>query len=218
MPFLRKCLSIVRFLLVAGIVVYVLLVAGLRIYVETYRQEPIRRPVAALVVLSAGPLDEQRIYRTAIRTEFAAQFHEELLQEGDVPKFVTTGCCDSRGPAMAGMAEELGVSPEHIIVERRSYSTLQNALFAADLLGNLKDSHIVVITDRFHIPRARASFHWAGVGDVVLLAADGEDEPVDWDNLFFEAMKWPPNLIRAAAHSTLSALGWERDQLDRMLK
>ncbi|MEQ8255609.1 MAG: YdcF family protein [Roseovarius confluentis] len=200
--------KLLLFLLVA----YVLLVGAMRVYVETYRQDLVQGPVSAIVVLSSGPMRDDREGRTGMRTRSGVDLYFRLRQAGDDPKLVLSGGkVFSDHPSMAedmrDLAVDLGVPPDKIIVEGRSGSTLQNALFSLQLLGDEASGQIAVVTDRFHIPRAWTSFRWAGMSDLVMVSADGETEPVDWDNLMGEGIKWPANALRGLVFSILTTLG-----------
>ena len=213
----------VRKLIVIVIAAFVLLVGVQRVYVETYTQAPVERPVRAVVVLSSGPVTPGRDGRTAVRTRAGVKLYFALSNADDEPRLVLSGGKGegervSKAEGMKELALEEGVPPNAILVEDRSGSTLQNALFSRHALGGDAPGQVVVVTDRFHIPRAWASFRWAGMSDLILVAADGEDEPVDWDNLMGEAVKWPVNIARAAAYSALSAAGWSKHDLLWMIE
>ncbi|MEX5729690.1 uncharacterized SAM-binding protein YcdF (DUF218 family) [Rhodovulum iodosum] len=214
-------MRVVRKLIVFAIVAFGLLVGVQRVYVETYKQAPVKRPVGAVVVLSSGPVGPQRNGRTAVRTRAGVDLYFELSNAGDTPRLVLSGGGGGQNSMAEGMKEialDAGVPAEVILVEGRSGSTLQNALFSRQAMGDNVPGHLVIVTDRFHIPRAWASFRWAGMSDFVLVAADGEDEPVDWDNLMGEAVKWPVNIARAVAYSALSAAGWPQQELLWMIE
>jgi vancomycin permeability regulator SanA len=179
--------------------------------------------VSAVVILSSGPVAPGRDGRTAARTRAGVKLYLTLSSAEDEPRLVLSGGKGagervSKAEGMKEIALDEGVPPNAILLEERSGSTLQNALFSRQALGGDVPGHVVIVTDRFHIPRAWASFRWAGMNDLILVAADGEDEPVDWDNLMGEAVKWPVNIARAAAFSALSAAGWSKHDLLWMLE
>jgi uncharacterized SAM-binding protein YcdF (DUF218 family) len=213
----------VRNLIVVVIVGYAFLVGALRVYVETYTQAPVERPVSAIVVLSSGPMSTGQDSRTAIRTRIGVELYFAFLDAGDQPQLVLSGGKgegeqSSMAQDMKDLALKEGVPARAIMIEDRSGSTLQNALFSRQVLGSEAPDQVVIVTDRFHIPRAWVSFRWAGMTDIVLVAADGEDEPVDWDNLMGEGVKWPANIIRGAVFSALAAAGWAHRDLQWMIE
>ncbi|MGK7652989.1 YdcF family protein [Roseovarius sp. B08] len=205
-------------LLLFVVVAYLLLVGAMRVYVETYRQDPVQGPVSAIVVLSSGPVRDDREGRTGMRTRAGVELYFTQREAGHDPKLVLSGgIIHPESPSMAedmrDFAVDLGVPSDKIIVEGRSGSTLQNALFSHQLLGDAASGQLAVVTDRFHIPRAWTSFRWAGMSDLVMVSADGETEPVDWDNLMGEGIKWPANAVRGLVFSILSTVGWAEKEI-----
>jgi uncharacterized SAM-binding protein YcdF (DUF218 family) len=74
----------------------------------------------------------------------------------------------SEAEAMRRMAEAAGVPPERIVPEDRSRSTMDQAVEVARLAGIHGWGHLVVVTDRYHSPRALFLFGRLG------LAATGD--------------------------------------------
>lgn len=125
-----------------------------------------------------------------------------LYEAGAAPLLVVTGGGeDPVAPHMAEAARAAGVPGEAIIVEAAARSTLQNALFTADFEALDKSQPIILVTQRYHLPRAWASFRWAGFGDVRRHAADPSGGFTVNRQLLWEAVKWPLNAVRAAAAS-----------------
>lgn len=209
---------ILLILLAVGVLSYLGIVAALKVYVLTYSQAPVGPPVSAIVVLSAGPVNSERDNRTAVRTLTGARLYSDLVAAGETPVLVLAGGQEpsERRPKALGMAElalDAGVPEADLRIEDRSRSTLQNAMFSKELVEGGFSGRVVVITERFHLPRSWATFRWAGASDILLLASDEPEEDVDWDNLFREALKWPFNAVRALTYSLLVALGWPEDDL-----
>lgn len=197
------------------------LVGALKLYVLTFVQPPVSGPVAAVVVLSAGPINDTKDGRTSVRTRTGVDVYKQLKADGQSPKLVLAGGQEhyERRPKAVGMAEialEEGVPEADILIEDRSRSTLQNAMFSYALIEKDAGSAVAIVTDRFHMPRSWASFKWAGDGPVILVSAERPEEPVDWDNLFREAPKWPLNFARAVAFSVLDAFGWPEEDLIKL--
>ena len=63
-------------------------------------------------------------------------------------------------------------------MERQSRSTFGNAVETARLLRPLGASTLLLITDRFHMPRARLAFAVAGVDIVGALGPSGALRPL----------------------------------------
>jgi len=174
----------------------------------------------AIVVLSGGvgsdagmgPATRQRLTKAI-----------ELYTAGVAPKLLMSGGTpDPNGRPVAedmkDAAVAAGVPAEAILVESASQSTLQNALFAADMSGLDKSQPIILVSQRYHLPRAWASFRWAGFARVSIAAADPQkgievSEPVLW-----EGVKWPLNILRAAAASAAEAGNVPRENYIKYLE
>lgn len=90
----------------------------------------------------------------------------ELWHQGLAPKLVLTGgdaTVYRTGPpvshAMKRWALRLGVSESVILLEEQSRTTYENALYTKTLLG---PSHILLVTDAYHMPRAAGLFEKQG--------------------------------------------------------
>jgi uncharacterized SAM-binding protein YcdF (DUF218 family) len=70
--------------------------------------------------------------------------------------FVPVGLAESR--ATLGFVVEQGIAPERIILEERSRSTHENAVYANELIRPLPGETWILVTSAFHMPRAVASF------------------------------------------------------------
>ena len=77
-----------------------------------------------------------------------------------------------------GAFEKLGVAPERILVEDRSATTYENAIFTAALLSPRPGQSWILVTSASHLPRAMATFRSAGF-DVVAYPVDFEADPVN---------------------------------------
>ena len=70
--------------------------------------------------------------------------------------FVPVGLAELR--ATLGFVVEQGIAPERIILEERSRSTHENAVYAKELIRPLPGETWILVTSAFHMPRAVASF------------------------------------------------------------
>lgn len=112
------------------------------------------RPVA--VVLGAavwpGGVASPTLRR---RAEEAAR----LWLEGQVRLVVGCGGVGRHGPSEAEVIQAicvgLGVPAAAVLVESRSTTTEQNLMYARPLLTAAGGGRIVIVTDRYHLPRAR---------------------------------------------------------------
>ncbi len=208
MQFFRKLLALT---LCVGGLVY----AGTAAYIYSYVDPDPMPQAAAIVVLSGPTIDGPELQgETRERTDRGVA----LWQAGVAPKVVMTGGSpDPARPAMAvnmaAVARAAGVANDAVLTESAAHSTLQNAWFTADLAGIDPSEPIIVVTHRYHLPRAWASFRWAGFKDVTLVAPD--DGPMEITAEFLaEGFKWPLNVARAVgAQAALFAGSAEADVL-----
>ncbi|WP_411890535.1 YdcF family protein [Yoonia sp. SDW83-1] len=71
----------------------------------------------------------------------------------------------SAGAQMVRHAMAQGIPAAAISIEERSLSTLQNALFSKPMLADAQS--ILLVTEAFHLPRAKASFWWMGYDNIL---------------------------------------------------
>lgn len=172
---------------------------GTGLYVAMY-EAPDETPTAqAIVVLGGNPPASDTLVG---ESESRLAHGLALFEAGSAPRLVVTGGGPVPvAPVMTDTALAAGVPSEAILTEDAATSTLLNALFISDLSELDTDQPIILVSHRYHLPRAWASFRWAGFQTVHLSAADaGEGFAVD-ERLLWEAVKWPFNALRAAAAS-----------------
>ena len=179
---------------------------GTSLYVALYEPSD-EVPSGAAIVALAG--DAGKAGQVTGETEARIARAVELYDAGAAPVLVVTGGSGGTDPtvaaAMRDFAIEAGVPEEAILVEDRSHSTLQNAMFTADLAELDKSEPIIIVTHRYHLPRANASFRWAGFDNVTNAAADNVSGFLISEPLLWESVKWPLNIVRAAAASAAMA-------------
>jgi len=179
---------------------------GTGLYVAMYEAKDDLPEAEAIVVVSgnaskAGGLigeTEERLNRAVA-----------LYNDGLAPRMIvsggTTTDADTVADAMKAAAIAAGVPESAITVEGASHSTLQNAIFTADFEDLSKAAPILLVTHRYHLPRANASFRWAGFSDITNVAADADGGFQITPGLLWESVKWPLNVVRAAAASAAQA-------------
>src|SRR5258708_37858102 len=89
-----------------------------------------------------------------------------LLARGVAPLLVLSGGGRSGRPeaeAMAALAAALGVPPARMLLEPRSRDTIGNAFNSAALLGARGLASVVLVSDAYHLARARILFRRAGL-------------------------------------------------------
>ncbi len=119
-------------------------------------------------------------------------------------------------PAEAMMMRDLavaaGVPERRLIIEDRSRNTFENALYTGTLLRSRRWRRIVIITDAFHLPRARMVFRRLGFdvrGEAVPRpsAMSRRQWWAAWVREVFAYLRsaW---LFRTGAHKALVAREW----------
>jgi uncharacterized SAM-binding protein YcdF (DUF218 family) len=90
-----------------------------------------------------------------------------LLQRGYAPHLLVTGGVGKHPPAEAEVMQRLavahGIPHASIVLEAQATSTFESALRCRDLLGQRGWSRVLLVTDRFHLPRARLAFCSVGI-------------------------------------------------------
>ena len=136
-----------------------------------------------------------------------------LALAGRAPVVAVTGG-DVTAEKMAAELVTGGWREDAIVIERDATSTLQNALFTRALLPQARS--VTVVTHRYHLPRAVASFRWAGFPEVHGHPADKSGR-TDLRRAFSEGVKLPLNLARAAAFSVMETAGVPRARIAGLL-
>lgn len=121
------------------------------------------KPADAIVVLGAavwaGGKPSPTLER---RTRHAVAFH----QRGLAPLIILSGGLGLHPPteaeAMAAICKDASVPDDVLLLEDCSTSTFDNVQFSADLLWQRDANSVIVVTDRFHMPRAAMCFRYLG--------------------------------------------------------
>lgn len=204
---------IARRLAVLCAAIYFAAVLGTGIFVWNYEPPEALPEDALIVALGAGIRADGSASRASRERARAAA---ELVRDGVGRRILISGGPTPRGPgavatAMAAEVREFGVDASAVAVETESRSTLQNALFTRDMIGpEAAAGPVILITQRFHLPRSWASFRWAGYSDLTLYPSDLAPERLSRGllrQLLLEGGKWPVNLARAAGASLGRAIG-----------
>ncbi|MFY1831728.1 YdcF family protein [Myxococcus fulvus] len=152
-----------RRLLVVSVGVATCGVFGLAFWVDRFGQRERAEPSDAVVVLGARVLSGG-VPSGALRarTEQAVA----LYQRGVAPRLVFSGGVGVHPPsearAMLALATRLGVPPEACVLEEESHSTDDNARLTSALLRALGVRRVVVVSDPYHLLRARQYFRLNG--------------------------------------------------------
>jgi len=84
----------------------------------------------------------------------------DILMSGG---FSRVGIDMSEARKMAEIALAQGIEREHIFVEEASLNTLENAAFCKALIEDKGWDNILVVSDRYHLLRARMAFRSFGI-------------------------------------------------------
>ena len=113
----------------------------------------------AIVVLGASVVGACTPSNNALRRVLLAA---RLWREGHAPVILMTGGSGPAGcevaTAMARFAEEIGVPPQRLRIERASLNTHENAAYSGVLLRAWGYRRVLLVTDRLHMSRAAGAF------------------------------------------------------------
>ena len=209
-------MALIRWIVAIVVLVAWIALIGTGLYVAMYEEDEVLPSGNVIVVLAGNAGQNSGMNgQTMLRLEKGI----ELYNAQEAATLVVTGGGEPPvAEAMRDAAIEAGVPAENILVEASSHSTLQNALFTADFEQLSKSEPIIIVTHRYHLPRAWASFRWAGFSDVARVAADPDGGFAVTASLLWETVKWPLNLARAAAASAAMAGDVPRENFIKYLE
>ncbi len=187
----------------------------------TYPEQDKLQKTNTIICLAAGlkPDGSMGFY-----THHRALTCVDLYKQGLAPQLAFTGGNSSHdapatGQQMAQLAIDLGVPAAAIVIEDQSESTLQNALFTLNKLPNT--AGVILVTDKFHLPRSLASFYWAGARDIQpypSFVGSNTIQPRLTQITAVEALKIWVNLVRAQVYSLAGMLGIPDSQRIQILE
>jgi uncharacterized SAM-binding protein YcdF (DUF218 family) len=169
-----------------------------------------RRPAEAIVVLGAQLSSDGS--PTASLTRRVA-LGVELYFAGAAPLLLVSGGGERRRPeadAMAEAALAAGVPAAALLVERHSANTIENAFFSRRMLQARGLEAVLLVSDGYHLPRARWLFGRAGLVVVGVAAPpgwpgawrmwlrEGAALPRSWWRLRRGPPSWPGSRARRA--------------------
>ena len=211
-------MRLIRWIIAVAVLSIWAALIGTALYVAMYEPDEDVPSGEAIIALAGNAAQTGVTGETEARIARAV----ELYEAGAAPLLVVTGgtVADAApvAEAMRDYAIEAGVPEDAILVEDASRSTLQNALFTADIAELDKSQPVIIVTHRYHLPRANASFQWAGFENVTNAAADNVSGFVITEGLLWESLKWPLNVVRAAAASAAMAGDVPRDNYVKYLE
>lgn len=100
----------------------------------------------------------------------------EVIKSGLARFLVFVGDHDDSALAIS-MARASGLSSSQVYVDTNSKNTVDNAYFAKKILKKLEARRILLITSRFHMERALATFEWVLGDDFLIDPLPVDDAP-----------------------------------------
>jgi uncharacterized SAM-binding protein YcdF (DUF218 family) len=193
--------------------VFALTFAGLYLFSERIAPRIVAPEAAPLVIVLGSGVSAEGVLHP--RPTYALHTALALYDGERVARLHFSG--GALGPipeaaVMRDMARERGVAAAAITTETRSTSTLQNVLYTLEEIGPPPPG-TVIVADRAHLPRAWASFWWAGVRGHGVLPADPwpRERPEDRLRIIArETLALWYNSARMAEASARLALGGDR--------
>lgn len=79
---------------------------------------------------------------------------------------------EPEAPIAGDLLDEFGISKDRVVLEGKSRTTWENAIFTRDLVQPKPNERWILVTSAFHMPRSIGAFRRAGF--------DIEAYPVDW--------------------------------------
>jgi len=169
-------------------------------------QPPASLPKAQAIVVLGGSTANSRAnwFQASIGESTVSRVETAgvLYQAGRAPLIVLSGAAldgnVSEAQMMANRLEHQGVPGRALLLETRSYTTHENALYTAELLHERNISHVLLVTSSLHMPRAMAVFLKQGI-DVVAAPAPAQITVPDEPGFSF----WQPNMRALSASRSI---------------
>jgi len=128
------------------------------------RSEPSTANAQAIVMLGARVLPSGH---AAPALQYRAEKAAELYRAGRAPLIIFSGGSSRGLPSEASIARALaiaaGVPATACVIEENSHSTHQNAVLTLPLLKERGIDEVILVTDGYHLLRARAQFERLGI-------------------------------------------------------
>ena len=173
----------------------------------------LQAPVDAAIVLGAavdpdgmlGYSSRRRVARGVALLESGRAEHV-ILSGGPIRHYRVRSAAE----LMREYAIELGAPPDSLINETRSHSTFANLRFSTALAQKMGFERLAIVTDSYHLERARWLAAYFGHGDIGLVAVRGLEYEGWHDQTWSvvrEALAWWYNLAKVAGWELLAVAG-----------
>ena len=174
-------------------------------------------PVDAIVVLGGGvdpdgvpSFSTRRRVLGAVRLLLAGQSRALIFSGGPETNPAGLRAAD----LMQAHALSLGAPAEALILEPRSVSTFENLRFGFAIAEQHGLTRLAILTDAFHLERARHLAAYFGRPDVVPVAVGGlraDTMPHRVWSIVREALAWWLNIAKVGAWEAMSRAGVDAD-------
>lgn len=184
----------------------------------------VERPVDAILVLGGG-VDPDFVPGYSSRRRIAAAV--ALLESGLTKHLIFLGGPRAipleltGGALMRDHALALGAPAEALLVETSSISTFENLRFGFAIAEARGFSRLALLTDSFHLERARNLAAYFGRPEIGLVAASG----LEYDNIAVrvwtilrEALAWWYNLAKVATWEAMAMAGVDVETREALIR
>ncbi len=209
-----RCLK-AGFVVLAVTTVAVMVMSRLNIERHGVRPGP-DQPVEAILVLGGGvDPDGMPAYSSRRRVAGAVA----LYRAGKTQYVILSG--RSSAALMRDYALSLDVPAEAIILEPRAHTTFENILFGIAIAQERGITRIAILTDSFHLERARYLAAYFGQPDVVPIAVSGLEQGkliMRAASILREAIAWWYNLGKVAVWEMLALTGLDAESRGALVR
>jgi uncharacterized SAM-binding protein YcdF (DUF218 family) len=121
------------------------------------------RPIDGIILLG-GAVDQRLVLETGIFgvNDAGERILETIRLAHRYPGARILVCGVIEAPATASFLKDIGIHPTRIIVEDRSRTTYENAVFAREVAAPKEGERWLLVTSAWHMPRAVGTFEKAG--------------------------------------------------------
>jgi uncharacterized SAM-binding protein YcdF (DUF218 family) len=181
---------------------------------QLYPAVPVEQiPTADVIVVFGGVMkagDAYYPYPGLTDAADRAWHAARLFKAGKAPKILLSGGLSSTHTDGLTEAElmrlfllDLGVPDEAIVLETRSRSTRENALYCAAMVRDAGWSSVILVTSALHMPRAWRSFKQAGV-EAIPVGTDYQTRSTS-----FSVVNWLPTAgaLEKSTHALHEVIG-----------
>ena len=142
----------------------VVLFAWLWVQIDRFGQVDRAQPADVIVILGARVWPSGRPSGSLARRTLHAV---RLYEKGLAATIICSGALGTHPPteaqAAARLAMDQGVPPEAIVLEEEGHSTEESAFFASEIMRTQGWQRAIVVSDAYHLWRAKLLFGKAGV-------------------------------------------------------